>query len=222
MNRQTCTALLSLSVLAACGRDEARSALALEQQRVAEQAALAAPAAAEAAEAAAEPTAQAAPVEEVIEELALEAVVLGAITPLHRYGDIWLGAQPTTEDFTSFQAAGVKTVINLRHAREQVDFDEAALMDELGIDYVHMPWAAPDELTDDIFEEANRLLSDAERPLLLHCASSNRVGALWACWRSLHGDVPIDDALAEGKQVGLRNAQYESKTRDYVQRKLAE
>jgi protein tyrosine phosphatase (PTP) superfamily phosphohydrolase (DUF442 family) len=39
-------------------------------------------------------------------------------------------------------------------------------------------------------------------PVLLHCASSNRVGAVWAVLQA-RGGMPVEDAMKEGARVGL-------------------
>ena len=50
-----------------------------------------------------------------------------------------------------------------------------------------------------------RVLDDpAARPILIHCASGNRVGAVWTVWRVQRGR-PYLEAEEEGRLVGLRN-----------------
>jgi protein tyrosine phosphatase (PTP) superfamily phosphohydrolase (DUF442 family) len=45
----------------------------------------------------------------------------------------------------------------------------------------------------------------AERPVLLHCATSNRVGALYYAWLVLEKGVEPKAALERGKAAGLRS-----------------
>ena len=45
----------------------------------------------------------------------------------------------------------------------------------------------------------------ANYPILLHCESSNRVGAMWALYRASKG-VPNEIAIEEGRQVGLKTS----------------
>jgi protein tyrosine phosphatase (PTP) superfamily phosphohydrolase (DUF442 family) len=61
-------------------------------------------------------------------------------------------------------------------------------------------------------------LKTVERPLLFHCASANRVGALWLPYRVLDNGITYDAALAEAKQVGLRAPGMETKAKDYIER----
>lgn len=148
----------------------------------------------------------------------LEPYTCGTVQRLHTYGGVFLASQPTAADFEEAKKGGVKTVINLRHADENKDFDEQAVVTGLGLAYIHMPWNGADELTDTIFDRSRELLNTAERPILLHCSSANRVGALWIPWRVLEGGLTYEEALAEAKVVGLKSADFEAKAKDYVER----
>ena len=48
--------------------------------------------------------------------------------------------------------------------------------------------------------------------MLLHCASSNRVGAVWAAYRNGKG-ADIEAAIAEGKAAGMRAPAFEEAVR---------
>src|SRR5262249_42877149 len=55
--------------------------------------------------------------------------------------DMFIGGQPTEKALRDLKAKGVTTVVNLRMPEEmaRVGFDEAALVKELGMKYVHIP-----------------------------------------------------------------------------------
>ena len=203
MRMRSVTAILFLTLLTACGRAEEarRASMELEMQALEAERILRA---------------------KELETAKLEKVELGSIEPLHRLGDIWLGGQPSEGDLTVLQASGVRTVINLRHTAEFEDFDEPALIAELGMKYVRLPWAKPEELTDDILKRARQHLKGAERPIFLHCSSGNRTGAVWMAWRALDAGLSPGDAALEGRTVGMREPAYEAKVLDYVQRESAE
>lgn len=74
-------------------------------------------------------------------------------------------------------------------------------------------------MTDEVLDRARAELKAAPRPILMHCASANRVGAVWLPYRVLDGGLSWDDAVAEAKVVGLRSAELEAKARDYVERR---
>lgn len=135
-----------------------------------------------------------------------ETSELGEISTLHKFGDVYLASQPQETDFKTAKDAGVKTVINMRHPEEMTDFDEKETVTALGMEYVNLPWAGPEELTDEVFGRARELLNISEKPILLHCSSANRVGAVWIPWRVLDGGIDIEDAVEEAKTIGIKTA----------------
>lgn len=148
----------------------------------------------------------------------LEPAACGSIARLHTLDGVFLAGQPTADDFEQLEQCGIKTVINLRTDQERKDFDERTRVTGLGLVYQHLPWNGVDQLTDEVFARTRELLAKAERPILLHCASANRVGAVWIPWRVLDGGLDLEAAVAEARQIGLKTAEYESKARDYVAR----
>ncbi|MEQ1891624.1 MAG: protein tyrosine phosphatase family protein [Planctomycetota bacterium] len=148
----------------------------------------------------------------------LEPATLGALKKVSAAGGIWLAGQPSAEDLALLPALGVKTVINLRPAKEQADLDERAHVEGLGLAYVNVPFGSPAELNDGIFDELRRLLGATEQPLFLHCASANRVGAVWIPFRVLDQGFELEAAVAEAKSIGLKSPELEAMARDYVAR----
>jgi uncharacterized protein (TIGR01244 family) len=148
----------------------------------------------------------------------LRPAELGATRNVHVIDDIYLAAQPGADDLRIAREHGIRTILNLRKP-EELPFDERAAAAELGLTYVHVPWNGPEELTDEVFAQGRELLNTMERPVLFHCGSANRVGAMWIPWRVLDGGLTVDEALAEAKTIGLGTAEYEAKALDYVQRK---
>lgn len=124
------------------------------------------------------------------------------------------GGQPTKEDLRRLREAGYTTVINLRRAGETTkkddpaeaahyNFDEAGLSASLGLNYYHMPISSKDGLTAENAKLLDDLLTAAPGPVLLHCGSGNRAGALMAL-RAFHVQgMAAEDALAVGKAAGL-------------------
>lgn len=146
----------------------------------------------------------------------LEACEIGKTYNVHRFEKIYLAGQPSADDFAIAKKDGIRTVINLRTPGE-MRFDEKAVLKELDMEYLYLPFAAPDTLKDEIFEKSLKVLSDEKKqPVLLHCASANRVGAIWLAHRVLADNVPYDKALKEAKEVGLKFPPYEARARAYI------
>lgn len=129
---------------------------------------------------------------------------------------ILAGGQPTVEQFEQAARAGYRTVVNLRAPGEQGSWDEAAKAAELGVRYVAIPIAGPDGLTADNARKLAEVVDDPEAlPAMVHCASGNRVGALFAL-KAHHVDgESADSALAIGREAGLTSLE------DAVKERLA-
>lgn len=114
------------------------------------------------------------------------------------------GGQPSRGCLEAAAKAGYHTVVNLRPQGEFDDSDEAAAVRELGMDYVCIPVAGPQDLNADAAEALDAVLATAGgRPVLVHCASGNRVGALFALHARLKKGVGVEEALARGRATGL-------------------
>lgn len=159
----------------------------------------------------AEPTEAAVPLPPV----PIEAVVIGEVPNLNRFEDIYTAAQPRREDFEQLAEHGVRTVVNLRYDREYA-LDERALVEQLGMTYVELPWNGPQEMTDELQTQMRRMFEELERPVLVHCGSANRVGAVWISWRVLDGGIDVEQAVREAQAIGLRTPAYEQRARGYV------
>ncbi|MBX2852540.1 MAG: protein tyrosine phosphatase family protein [Phycisphaeraceae bacterium] len=149
----------------------------------------------------------------------VEPTTCGNIKNMHRVGGLYLAGAPTPGDYPLIKELGIKTVLSIRHDKETPGLDAAALVEAQGMAYVHLPWSGAAELTDDKLDAMRQVLRDAERPMLFHCGSANRVGAGWLAYRVLDEGVELDTALAETKTFGLRTASYELITLDYIARR---
>lgn len=148
---------------------------------------------------------------------------LGAMHMTLADGDVYLGGQPSRADLTAgARYPGIRTVLSLRRDAESKGFDESATLSDLGVTYQNVPFGSPDQLTDQVFSESLNVIKDAPRPLVVHCASGNRVGAIWMAHRMLNNGYTEAAALSEARQVGLRNDEFIPVVLDYVQRRRAE
>ena len=148
----------------------------------------------------------------------LEPYECGSVKRLHTLGGVFLASQPSADDFKLAASSGVKTVVNLRTDGE-LDWDEKSVVEGLGMTYHHVPFRAPETLTEEVLDETRRLLSASDnKPLLLHCASANRVGAIWLAHRVLDQGVSYEDAMAEARTVGLKMPGYESRVDAYIEK----
>ncbi len=134
------------------------------------------------------------------EDTAWSALVPNAKQPMD---GVVSGGQPTAEQLEQAAAAGYRTVINLRTEGEPGIEDQAALVADLGMRYVHLPVAGAPDVTEANARELTRLLEESERPILLHCGSGNRVGALLALSSYYVDGKSAEEAIDYGLESGL-------------------
>jgi len=122
----------------------------------------------------------------------------------NRYG----AGQPTAAEFAAFAKAGVKHVINLRPPGETPELNQAAMVTKAGMAYYNVPIAGGKDLTRDNVALIDKLLRQiGDEPVLVHCASSNRVGAIMALRAAWIDNVSKDQAIALGERWGLTRLQ---------------
>ena len=107
----------------------------------------------------------------------LDAVVaLGEVSPVD---GVTSAGQPDAAGFKVFADNGYVAVIDIRTVGEDRGLDESAVVEKLGMDYVLFPIGRTD-ITTEKAAELDALLKQYDEPVLVHCASANRVGALFA------------------------------------------
>ncbi|WP_165967443.1 beta-lactamase hydrolase domain-containing protein [Luteimonas aestuarii] len=142
------------------------------------------------------------------------AAVVAAIPGLHRPGNgLITAAQPGQEAWSALAAEGVTTVINLRTHDEMAGRDQAAEVAAAGMAYHHLPIASADDLTDDNAARLRALIDNAGGPVLVHCASANRAGALLAIGAARSGGMTPVEAVAFGQSAGMTSARLEAEVR---------
>lgn len=131
------------------------------------------------------------------------------------------GGATTALAFPALKAQGFTTVVNLRQASEPGADIEAnkASAESVGLKYIHLPFngASPDPAVVDQFLKT--VTDPANQPVYIHCASANRVGALWLVKRVLVDKWPIEKATAEARAIGLASEALERFAVEYVGRR---
>jgi uncharacterized protein (TIGR01244 family) len=154
---------------------------------------------------------------ETTAEMKLQTASLGNTPNVHKFEDFYFAGQPSEADLKEAQKIGIRTVINLRMPQE-LSYDEEEAVKALGMSYHNLAIGSPDMMTDELFGEIRDILNRSEnQPVLLHCGSANRVGAMWLAYRVLESGLSLEDATAEAKTVGLRNPAMEAKAREYIE-----
>ncbi len=153
-----------------------------------------------------------------VEMASIKPVTLPGMSRVHMARGALLGSQP---DATALKLAhkkyGTKTVLNLRMPAEIKYFMEAQAVRDFGMEYHNVAFAQASTLTDEVFSRALAVLRDQSKaPVLMHCKSGNRVGAIWYAHLVLDLGVLPDEAMAEAKIVGLRKKGHIMRAMEYV------
>lgn len=124
--------------------------------------------------------------------------------------------QPGEKDFEEYAKLGVKKVINLRMPAEmqKVEFDEAAVVKQAGMEYVTVPFGPQPPAEEDLAKIYAVLREAGDGKVLVHCATSNRAGMVWSLFRGSQHGLSADDAIAEGKAAGMKNPGLEKIARE--------
>jgi len=126
-----------------------------------------------------------------------------------REGRVFISGQPSADALRTLAGRGLTAVVNLRTPsemdnRERVPFDEAALVDSLGLEYVFIPLGGGDHpYTPAAVDSFAAALDRHPGPVLLHCTVGWRASHMWAAYLVRHADFPVDEAYARGEAMGI-------------------
>lgn len=130
-----------------------------------------------------------------------------------------VGGQPAPDDLEKMSKQGVKSVLNLRTADEEGFLkDEAKQAEARGLKYSHIPVDAKsidDNLTDRVLREIKEL----PKPLLVHCKSGMRAGAMTMMHLALEKGWDSQQALGKAQEQGFdcgQNPQLKQYFESYV------
>lgn len=127
---------------------------------------------------------------------------------LSRQNNILFAGQPNQQALRDAPANNVSTIISTREPAEitpdQLGFDEPATINDAGLRFLSIPFAGA-ELSTQHADALAHALADipADQTALIHCGSSNRVGALWALYLIRHRGLTLDEALEHARAAGL-------------------
>jgi len=117
--------------------------------------------------------------------------------------DVATAGQPSDQALADIQKAGFKTIINLRTEQEG-SLEEKPKVEALGLEYHNIPIGS-DGISMEQVALFEKIFGDsANRPVFVHCASSNRVGAMWFIHQVLGEGKDEASALEEARRAGLK------------------
>lgn len=145
------------------------------------------------------------------------SVAWGAASSVVQSGNLYFAGQPDRQTLETARSAGIQTVLNLRMP-DEMDWDEAAVAAELGLEYLDMPISRSGPGFDsEIIERLHRYISDhPNEKILMHCSSGNRVSAWYALYLVQKKGYSLDEALPIAEQTGLTHADLVTRLQEYL------
>lgn len=117
--------------------------------------------------------------------------------------NIYASGQPTVEQLELLAKNGMQHVINIRGVSE-LDWDEAEKVSALGMTYHALPISGKNDVSFVNASKLDTLLNSLNsEPSILHCGSSNRVGALIALQEFKTNGGNSEAAVKKGRAWGL-------------------
>ncbi len=113
------------------------------------------------------------------------------------------GTIQSKDAIKELKSSGFKTVIDLRQAPEGVERERGKVEQE-GLTYVNLPVSGSTALSDETLIQFNKLIEKVEKPVLIHCASGNRAGAVWAN-HLLSKGATLEEAIEQGQRIGMQS-----------------
>lgn len=117
-------------------------------------------------------------------------------------GGVWTAGQPSRENLEQAKDAGFNSVITLCPQGE-CGWDEKTVVEQLGMRYSCIPISSGGDLSEASARALHVELESSPRPVLVHCGSANRVGALFALKAHFVDGHPPETALDHGRRAGL-------------------
>ena len=147
----------------------------------------------------------------IITVVTVAAVVFSAVSgaqgieaPKKVADNRWVMGVPVEHDITEFAAQGGDIIISLLSVEEMQGSKEITWSSANDIAFYQVPVDGAQGVTFANARALDRLLlKHADKNILVHCASANRVGALFALRAAWLDGLPAEQALAVGREHGM-------------------
>jgi protein tyrosine phosphatase (PTP) superfamily phosphohydrolase (DUF442 family) len=127
------------------------------------------------------------------------------------------GGQPTENAFAKVAASGFRSVLSLRTSGEGIDLKkERSLVEKTGLRYFNIPVVSSAPRAEQAEEFIKLVKEKSNHPMLIHCASANRVGAFMMIYRVLEQGWSEEKALDEAVKIGLRGDELKKFAESYI------
>lgn len=131
--------------------------------------------------------------------------------------DFSTGAQPTEQAYAKAANSGFRAVLSLRAEDEGINLArERMLVEKAKMRYFNIPVVSAAPRVAQADEFISILKNKSNHPMLINCASANRVGAFMMIYRVLEQGWSEEKALEEAKKIGLTSEGLKKFAEDYI------
>jgi protein tyrosine phosphatase (PTP) superfamily phosphohydrolase (DUF442 family) len=131
--------------------------------------------------------------------------------------DFATGAQPTDQAYAKAAANGFRSVLSLRAGNEGVDlFRERSVVEKNNLRYFNIPVVSSAPQLEQADEFIRIVKEPANHPMLINCASANRVGAFMMIYRVVELGWTEDKAFEEATKIGLSSEGLKKFAQNYI------
>ena len=120
--------------------------------------------------------------------------------------DVATSGVPTEAALAALHESGFTTVVDLRGEHEKDGADSKSAVESQGMSYVALPVTSRDDLSIENAKTLDAIIAEAKGPVLVHCGSGNRAGALLALRASANGATD-EVALEVGRKAGMTRSE---------------
>lgn len=141
----------------------------------------------------------------ILESLFIDHTFLSLLNPnRHKVSEkLWRSSQPTPLQISLMKNDGIKSIINLRGARDCASFYlERDACKKAGIELINFPVNSRQPPKREVIEKLEELFRNAPYPTLMHCkAGADRVGLMSALYLIIHENKSAEEAQ---QQLSMR------------------
>jgi len=127
------------------------------------------------------------------------------------------GGQPKGDAYGKAAASGFRSVVSLRMATEGIDLvRERGQVESAQMRYFNIPVNSASPRVEQADEFLRIARDKANHPMLVNCATANRVGAFMMIFRVVEQGWTEEKGLDEAIKIGLRGEELKKFAKDYI------
>lgn len=127
--------------------------------------------------------------------------------------------QPTKEQLREIKDSGYQIVINLALPTSANALpDEKETVENLGMQYVHIPVVWEDPKFEDFTQFYNVMTANNDKKTFVHCAANMRVSAFMYLYHRLHENMSDEEAKKDLYQIWVPNDTWQKFITQVVER----